>query len=138
MRSEWAEVCESKCKEAASASSSVTVLNQAAAVRAGTGSFNPNADSSSIATDGEPGGVHVEFVTLTGVWEQYIAPRKVRRRLAPSRASITPHKDSPDVAHSLSIGQPRAGQGPALSPRCALSLASHWAPAMHRSFRCTC
>lgn len=77
MRSEWAEVCESKCKEAASASSSVTVLNQAAAVRAGTGSFNPNADSSSIATDGEPGGVHVEFVTLTSVWEQYIAPRKV-------------------------------------------------------------
>jgi hypothetical protein len=97
MRSEWAEVCESKCKEAASASSSVTVLNQAAAVRAGTGSFNPNADSSSIATDGEPGGVHVEFVTLTSVWEQYIAPRKVRRRLAPSRASITPHKDSPET-----------------------------------------
>jgi hypothetical protein len=82
MRPEWAEGCETNSKRAASDVSTVTVLNQAAAVEQGSGSFNPKGDSSSIAQAGAEvkqgdGRVEIPFVTLHSVWEKHIAPRKV-------------------------------------------------------------
>lgn len=106
MRPEWAEVCETNCKRAASDVSTVTVLNQAAAVEQGSGSFNIRGDSSSMAHADEevkPGErqMEISFVTLHSVWEKHIAPRKVEKRAT-----------TPTLATPTLIGIPLALRSP--------------------------
>jgi hypothetical protein len=99
MRPEWAEVCEANSKRAASNVSTVTVLNAAAAVEQGSGSFTTMGDRSSMAPAGaevKPGEERVEipFVTLQSVWEKHIAPRKVKYALPLSLATPALARDA--------------------------------------------